>query len=190
MFEHELIKYIEGCKRNDPKSQKWVFDRYYRLMFGVCLRYYSDHDRVKDIVQEGFLKVFSNIEGYTSKGSFEGWMKRIMVNTAIDFIRKEKSSLEELTAEGALEIPDEGVEMDFSNDKEEAITIQNVLDAMNQLTPVYRAVFNMYVFDNLTHQEIATQLGISVGASKSNLAKARRNVKGALLGVKNEKVSK
>ena len=60
--------------------------------------------------------------------------------------------------------------MDFSNDKEEAITIQNVLDAMNQLTPVYRAVFNMYVFDNLTHQEIATQLGISVGASKSNLA--------------------
>jgi RNA polymerase sigma factor (sigma-70 family) len=80
--------------------------------------------------------------------------------------------------------------MDFSNDKEEAITIQNVLDAMNQLTPVYRAVFNMYVFDNLTHQEIATQLGISVGASKSNLAKARRNVKGVLLGVKNEKVSK
>jgi RNA polymerase sigma-70 factor (ECF subfamily) len=160
------------------------------MMFGVCLRYNSDQDRVQDIVQEGYLKVFSNIEGYTSKGSFEGWMKRIMVNTAIDFIRKEKSSPEELTAEGMLEIPDEGMEMEFFEQEEKTITIQNVLDAMAKLTPVYRAVFNMYVFDNLTHQEIALQLGISVGASKSNLAKARRNVKFVLLGVMNEKVSK
>jgi RNA polymerase sigma-70 factor (ECF subfamily) len=160
------------------------------MMFGVCLRYNSDQDRVQDIVQEGYLKVFSNIEGYTSKGSFEGWMKRIMVNTAIDFIRKEKSSPEELTAEGMLEIPDEGMEMEFFEQEERTITIQNVLDAMAKLTPVYRAVFNMYVFDNLTHQEIALQLGISVGASKSNLAKARRNVKFVLLGVMNEKVSK
>ncbi len=190
MSEHELIQHIEGCKRNDPKSQKWIFDRYYRLMFGVCLRYNSDHDRVQDIVQEGYLKVFSNIEGFTSKGSFEGWMKRIMVNTAIDFIRKEKSSREELTVEGTLEIPDEGMEMEFFGLEEETITIQDVLDAMAKLTPVYRAVFNMYVFDNLTHQEIAIQLGISVGASKSNLAKARRNVKTVLLGVANEKVSK
>jgi RNA polymerase sigma-70 factor (ECF subfamily) len=190
MSEHELIQHIEGCKRNDPKSQKWIFDRYYRLMFGVCLRYNSDHDRVQDIVQEGYLKVFSNIEGFTSKGSFEGWMKRIMVNTAIDFIRKERSSREELTVEGKLEIPDEGMEMEFFGLEEETITIQDVLDAMAKLTPVYRAVFNMYVFDNLTHQEIAIQLGISVGASKSNLAKARRNVKTVLLGVANEKVSK
>jgi RNA polymerase sigma-70 factor (ECF subfamily) len=134
--------------------------------------------------------VFSNIEGFTSKGSFEGWMKRIMVNTAIDFIRKERSSREELTVEGKLEIPDEGMEMEFFGLEEETITIQDVLDAMAKLTPVYRAVFNMYVFDNLTHQEIAIQLGISVGASKSNLAKARRNVKTVLLGVANEKVSK
>ena len=190
MFEHELIKYIEGCKRNDPKSQKWVFDRYYRLMFGVCLRYYSDHDRVKDIVQEGFLKVFSNIEGYTSKGSFEGWMKRIMVNTAIDFIRKEKASPEELTAEGTLEYSNDEEELSFLETEEEQITIQHVLAAMKQLTPVYRAVFNLYVFDNLTHQEISQQLGISVGTSKSNLAKARRNVRASLLGVMNEKVSK
>jgi RNA polymerase sigma-70 factor (ECF subfamily) len=113
-----------------------------------------------------------------------------MVNTAIDFIRKERSSREELTVEGKLEIPDEGMEMEFFGLEEETITIQDVLDAMAKLTPVYRAVFNMYVFDNLTHQEIAIQLGISVGASKSNLAKARRNVKTVLLGVANEKVSK
>ena len=154
------------------------------------MRYHSDHDRVQDIVQEGFLKVFSNIEGFTSKGSFEGWMKRIMVNTAIDFIRKERASPEELTAEGTLEFSDDGEEMSFFETEEEQITIQHVLTAMRQLTPVYRAVFNLYVFDNLTHQEISQQLGISVGTSKSNLAKARRNVKASLLAVMNEKVSK
>ena len=190
MSSIDLIAHIEGCKRNDPKSQKWIFDHYYRLMFGVCLRYYSDHDRVQDIVQEGFLKVFSNIEGYTSKGSFEGWMKRIMVNTAIDFIRKEKASPEELTAEGTLEYSNDEEELSFLETEEEQITIQHVLAAMKQLKPVYRAVFNLYVFDNLTHQEIAQQLGISVGTSKSNLAKARRNVRAVLLGVMNEKVSK
>ena len=190
MSENELIKHIEGCKRKDSKSQKWIFERFYRLMFGVCLRYHSDHDRVQDIVQEGFLKVFSNIEGFTSKGSFEGWMKRIMVNTAIDFIRKEKASPEELTAEGTLEFSDDGEEISFLETEEEEITIQHVLAAMKQLTPVYRAVFNLYVFDNLTHQEISQQLGISVGTSKSNLAKARRNVRAVLLGVMNEKVSK
>ncbi|MDA8771747.1 sigma-70 family RNA polymerase sigma factor [Flavobacteriales bacterium] len=190
MSENELIKHIQGCKRQDSKSQKWIFERFYRLMFGVCMRYHSDHDRVQDIVQEGFLKVFSNIEGFTSKGSFEGWMKRIMVNTAIDFIRKEKASPEELTAEGTLEFSDDGEEISFLETEEEEITIQHVLAAMKQLTPVYRAVFNLYVFDNLTHQEISQQLGISVGTSKSNLAKARRNVRAVLLGVMNEKVSK
>ena len=190
MSENELNKHIQGCKRGDSKSQKWIFERFYRLMFGVCLRYHSDHDRVQDIVQEGFLKVFSNIEGFTSKGSFEGWMKRIMVNTAIDFIRKERASPEELTAEGTLEFSDDGEEMSFFETEEEQITIQHVLTAMRQLTPVYRAVFNLYVFDNLTHQEISQQLGISVGTSKSNLAKARRNVKASLLAVMNEKVSK
>ena len=190
MSSIDLMGHIEGCKRNDQKSQKWIFDHYYRLMFGVCLRYYSDHDRVQDIVQEGFLKVFSNIEGYTSKGSFEGWMKRIMVNTAIDFIRKERSSPEELTAEGTLDVAYGGEEMDLAESEEDAFTIQHVLKAMEKLTPVYRAVFNMYVFDNLSHLEIASQLQISVGTSKSNLAKARRNVKAIMLQAMNEKVSK
>lgn len=190
MSENELIKHIQGCKRQDSKSQKWIFERFYRLMFGVCMRYHSDHDRVQDIVQEGFLKVFSNIEGFTSKGSFEGWMKRIMVNTAIDFIRKEKSSPEELTAEGTFDVADVGEEMDLAESEEDAFTIQNVLKAMEELTPVYRAVFNMYVFDNLSHLEIASQLQISVGTSKSNLAKARRNVKAIMLAAMNEKVSK
>ena len=104
MSETELRNHIEGCKRQDRSSQKWLFDRYYRLMFGICLRYASDHDAAQDIVQEGYLKVFNNIEGYTSKGSFEGWMRRIMVNTAIDAIRRDKASGWILADENSMEL--------------------------------------------------------------------------------------
>ena len=104
MSENELRQHIEGCKNGNRLSQQWVFDRYYRLMFGVCLRYTNDTDRVQDMVQEGFLKVFTNIEGYTSKGSFEGWMRRIMVNTAIDAIRKVKADRMDATDDEHLEV--------------------------------------------------------------------------------------
>ena len=179
MSENELRQHIEGCKNGNRLSQQWVFDRYYRLMFGVCLRYTNDTDRVQDMVQEGFLKVFTNIEGYTSKGSFEGWMRRIMVNTAIDTIRKVKADRMDATDDKHLEVL-VGVEEEEEETGRE-FTVQEILDAMEQLSPSYRAVFNLYVFDNLGHQEISDRLGISVGTSKSNLAKARRNLRDLLL---------
>lgn len=180
MSESELQNHIEGCKRQDRLSQKWLFNRYYRLMFGICLRYASDQDAVQDIVQEGFLKVFNNIEGYTSKGSFEGWMRRIMVNTAIDAIRRSKATGWILVEDASVEELADDVETD-EDDMEMSFTVQDVLRAMERLTPVYRAVFNLYVFENMRHQEIADQLGITVGTSKSNLAKARRNLRKVLL---------
>ena len=110
MQNKELLVHIEGCRRSSEKSRSWIFNRYYRLMFGVCLRYVSDKDAVQDVVQEGFLKIFSNIDGYTSKGSFEGWMRRIMVNTAIDAIRSRKATGLVLGLEESFEeIPDEAV---------------------------------------------------------------------------------
>ncbi|MBM56373.1 MAG: RNA polymerase subunit sigma-70, partial [Euryarchaeota archaeon] len=179
----ELLAHIEGCRRGESKSQRWIFERYYRLMFGVCMRYVSDKDAVQDVVQEGFLKIFTNIEGYTSKGSFEGWMRRIMVNTSIDAIRRRKATGLVLGEDKSFEeVVDDGVEDD--NDGEYTFTIKDVQHAMAKLSPVYRAVFNLYVFDNMTHQEIALKLGISVGTSKSNLAKARRNLR-KILTVKN-----
>jgi len=184
----ELRATIEGCKRGERRAQQRIFERYYRLMFGVCLRYVSDHDAVQDVLQEGFLKVFSNIEGYTSKGSFEGWIRRIMVNTAIDFIRRRRSlgweSGEDATMDAL--VSEDAAPDDL--DEEVGFTVQDVLQAMEQLTPVYRAVFNLYVFENLGHQEIAEELGISVGTSKSNLAKARRNLRQHLLSRKEEPV--
>ena len=178
---------IEGCRRGDSKSQRWMFERYYRMMFGVCMRYVSDQDAVQDVVQEGFLKIFSNIEGYTFKGSFEGWMRRIMVNTSIDAIRRRKAAGLVLGDEKSFEEVSE--EMDYSYDDEEEVqyTVADVQTAMSSLSPMYRAVFNMYVFDNMKHQEIAANLGITVGTSKSNLAKARRNLRAIL--IKNKSVN-
>lgn len=176
MHEDIVDKHIRGCQRGNRQSQRWVFDRYYRLMFGVCLRYVSDRDAVQDIVQEGFLKVFSGIDKYASKGSFEGWIRRIMVNTAIDHVRKESPG-QTLSEE---EYPMHQIEAPEDLDSDvawEGLTIHDVLEAMEGLSPTYKAVFNMYVFDNLEHSEIAEELGISVGTSKSNLAKARRNLK-------------
>jgi RNA polymerase sigma factor (sigma-70 family) len=181
MQNKELRAHIEGCRQGDSKSQRWIFERYYRLMFGVCLRYVSDRDAVQDVVQEGFLKVFTNIEGYTFKGSFEGWVRRIMVNTSIDAIRRRKATGLVLGDEKSFEeVSDEG-DFPIDHDDEVTYTVHDVQDAMSELSPMYRAVFNLYVFDNLTHQEISAQLGINVGTSKSNLAKARRNLRKLLM---------
>ena len=151
------------------------------------MRYVSDKDAVQDVVQEGFLKIFTNIEGYTSKGSFEGWMRRIMVNTSIDAIRRRKATGLVLGENKSFEdVVDDGVEDD--NDDEYSFTVKDVQSAMAKLSPMYRAVFNLYVFDNLTHQEIALKLGINVGTSKSNLAKARRNLRKILTEKKPDNV--
>ena len=156
-------------------------------MFGVCLRYVSDKDAVQDVVQEGFLKIFSNIDGYTSKGSFEGWMRRIMVNTAIDAIRSRKATGLVLGLEESFEeIADEVVFPIEEDEDVETFTVHDVMDAMADLSPMYRTVFNLYVFDNMGHKEISDHLGISVGTSKSNLAKARKNLRKILLNMKNK----
>ena len=184
MHEAELRPYIEACQLGERRAQRFIFERYYRLMFGVCLRYMSDKDSVQDVVQEGFLKVFNNIEGYTFKGSFEGWMRRIMVNTAIDAIRRRNASGLVLGDEQSIEPADHEEGWEMEEDGGATYTVHDVLDAMEHLTPMYRTVFNLYVFDNLGHQEISDRLGISVGTSKSNLAKARRNLRDLLVNAK------
>ena len=177
MSETELQNNIDGCKRQDRLSQKWLFDRYYRLMFGICLRYVSDQDAVQDIVQEGFLKVFNNIEGYTSKGSFEGWVRRIVVNTAIDAIRKSKRApiLKDNDNDFRVEASNEIEE----NEKVELIELraEKAMEAIQKLSPAYRTVFNLFVIEDYSHKEIAEMLGISEGTSKSNLSKAKKNLK-------------
>lgn len=150
-------------------------------MKAVCMRYTRDSDQAMDVLQEGFLKVFNNLEKYTGVGTFEGWMRRIMVNLSIDRFRRLKHDLVLLGEQNDIENWSGGTddETDDSDENEEIydITPEQIIDAMQQLTPAYRTVFNLYVYEDYTHQDIAEALGISVGTSKSNYAKAKKNMR-------------
>jgi RNA polymerase sigma factor (sigma-70 family) len=158
---------------------------FYGKMKAVCMRYTRDSDQAMDVLQEGFLKVFNNLDRYTGVGSFEGWMRRIMVNLSIDRFRRLKHDLILLGEQNDIENWGGEVEEDSddSDENEEIydITPEQIIDAMQQLTPAYRTVFNLYVYEDYTHQDIAEALGISVGTSKSNYAKAKKNMKKLLI---------
>lgn len=176
--EEKLFEIVEGCIRGERKWQQKLYETFYGKMFGVCLRYTKDREDALDVLQDGFVKVFVNIKTYGNTGSLEGWIRRIMINTAIDFFRRNKKvnvfSDSEYIEHNGEEVKDNdnGDEEKFQN-----IGPEEIMQAVQQLTPQYRIVFNMYVVDRLTHKEIAEQLGISEGTSKSNFAKARKKLK-------------
>jgi RNA polymerase sigma factor (sigma-70 family) len=179
---------IRGCIEGDRRSQQRLYEAYYGKMMVVCRRYAKDNDEALDIFQEGFIKVFNNISKYGDKGSFEGWVRRIMVNTAIDHIRKNKvnNSMVELNERHTDTMSEEEEESDAILNN---IGYDELLLCVQDLSPAYRQVFNMYVVDGFSHQEIADALNISVGTSKSNLSKAKMNLK-KLLSEKIAMVSK
>jgi len=142
----------------------------------VCLRYHRNPDDAQEILQQGFIKVFEKLEGFDYTGSFEGWMRRIIVNTAIDAIRKSKK--DPIRKEN-----DEDFVLDAVNPmvEEEELDLTSMkaslaLEAIEELSPAYKTVFNLYVIEEYTHKEIAEILGVSEGTSKSNLAKAKMNL--------------
>jgi len=178
-------KVVEACARGDREYQKQLYQAMYSPMMGVCYRYASRAEDAKDLFQEGFIKVFDKIDKYNFKGSLQGWIRRIMVNHAIDHYRRNKNkfSMSESLVE-AERLPEKEVNESVFED----ITSDELLNMVQELSPVYRAVFNMYVLDDFTHAEIAEELGISEGTSKSNLSKAKRNLKTMVLQkIKNEK---
>lgn len=174
--KEQLKQIIEGCAKNDRRAQQNLFQLYYGKMLAVCMRYSNDRDSAEETLQEGFIKIFDKLERFDYKGSFEGWMRRIMVNTAIDRIRKSKK-------DPTLTDNDEDFKLGTETpleDKEELeilnIKAEIAMEAIQELSPAYRAVFNMYVLEEYTHKEIAEILGISEGTSKSNLSKAKLNL--------------
>lgn len=171
-------KIVEACANGDREYQKQLYKAMYSPMMGVCYRYASRREEAKDLFQEGFIKVFDKIGDFNFKGSLQGWIRRIMVNHAIDHYRKNKNkfSMSESMLE-AERIADKDTEESYL----EGITADELLEMVQDLSPVYNAVFNMFVLDDYTHAEIAEELGISEGTSKSNLAKAKRNLKTMVL---------
>lgn len=169
-------KLIAGCIKGDRNSQHVLYKLYYGKMLSICLRYAKDSDEARDILQEGFMKVFTHIADFGKSGSFDGWVRRIMVNTAIDYYRKNKQSIlksdPDLVDASAEEIIDEN-----DGDEYKGISPGDVMEAVQKLSPVYKTIFNMYVVDGFTHKQIAEQLGINEGTSKSNYSKAKANLK-------------
>jgi RNA polymerase sigma-70 factor (ECF subfamily) len=139
-------------------------------MYGVCLRYAKDATEAEDNLQEGFIKVFANLKSFRQDGSFEGWVRRIMINVSLEKLRKQH-----------LLYPVEDVAVydtvNFSDDVIARIAAEDLLKLIQQLPPRYRLVFNLYVIDGMSHQEIAKQMSITEGTSKSNLARAREILK-------------
>ncbi len=157
---------IDGCIQGSRRMQEELYRRFAPRMYAVCLRYASNTEEAEDILQEGFIKIYKKLDSFRREGSFEGWIRRVFVNTAIEHFRRKKylqpvTEKEEATLEGNyLSVLDDLAERD-------------ILNLVQQLSPGYRTVFNMYVVEGYTHKEIGDLLGISEGTSKSQLSRAK-----------------
>lgn len=166
----ELKELINACIDCDAVAQKELYGIYASKIYGSCLRYARNYDDAQDILQESFITIFKKLDSYGFKGSFEGWCKRITVNTALMRYRSEK--VYQLHYEDQLEDIDTVVEDDSSN-----IDLDTLLEFIQQLPDKYRICFTMFVIDGYSHKEIASIMEISEGTSKSNVARARNNLK-------------
>ncbi|HET9747575.1 MAG TPA: RNA polymerase sigma factor [Chitinophagaceae bacterium] len=176
----ELSEHIEGCIKNQRESQKTIYSSFYGYAMSICDRYSGNYDDAVEILNDGFLKVFKEIHKYQPAyadtiASFKGWVRKIMVYTAIDHYRKIKKHLIGQTDPVALQIASA---QETALDK---LTYQEILRAVQQLSPAYRTVFNLFVMEGMSHDEISKKLGIAEGTSKSNLAKARMHLQKLLL---------
>ncbi|HMO33155.1 MAG TPA: RNA polymerase sigma factor [Lacibacter sp.] len=156
---------LTGCLANDRKSQKLLYDTYAPRMYAVCLRYMGNADDAQDVLQDGFVKIFRNLGKFRSEGSFEGWLRRIFVNTAIEQLRRKKLNLSLSEKEEQVEYP--------AASAPDRLQEKDLLELVRKLSPGYRTIFNLYVVEGFGHKEIADMLHISEGTSKSQLARAR-----------------
>lgn len=175
----QLQQLVLGCKKREAASQKQLFKLYYGRMLGLCMRYCACRTDAEDVTQEGFIKLFDKIDLYNETGSFEGWMKRLFVNLALDHLRKNKVKLLSLDSEDNYYEPSNSVE-EVEDELLTLVGAEKLISEIQNLTPVYRTVLNLYVYEGYSHNEIAEELGISVGTSKSNLFKAKKNLRKAL----------
>ena len=157
---------LNGCRKGKPKSQKELYERFAAAMYGICLQYASGEEDAQDIMQEGFVKVFNKLDQVKNPAAFPGWIRRVMVNTALEKYRSHVilQRMDDVQEE-ADEASDDGI---FDR-----LMCQELVDLIQTLSPRYRMVFNLYAIEGYNHQEISDELAISVGTSKSNLSRAR-----------------
>ena len=175
----QISEVIKGCKDRDAACQKELYNRFFGLMLAACYRYCSYRQDAEDIVQDGFIKVFDKIDSFDDTGSFEGWLKRVFVNMALDKIRKQKMQFLSINESDNEDYLLGSTEQEENEENELLISIgrENLVKAIQNLTPMYRAVFNLSVVEGYTHMEIAEILEVSEGTSKSNLFKAKKKLR-------------
>ena len=163
---------IEGCAKHDRKAQQLLYERYSRLLLGICLRYAGDRAEAEDILQESFLKIFFNIKDYSGTGSFTGWLRKVAVNTAITHYHKNLKFRYHIEIEEYV-----SVETGISSFEEDFFTSDELFKVLNELPAGYRMVFNLYAIEGYKHKEIAELLGIDTNTSKSQYSRAKAAIR-------------
>ncbi len=163
---HNATDVIARCLQNDRQAQEELYRAHAQRLYHIALQYTGDRDAAKDVLQDGFVKIFQSLHKYTGKGALEGWMNRIVANTAIDYLRKHSKMR---MVEAKEQLPD-------TAEEEESpihLPLDKMLGLIKQLPEQARIIFNLYVIDNLNHRQIAEKLSISEGTSKSQYSRAR-----------------
>jgi RNA polymerase sigma factor (sigma-70 family) len=168
--EYDYKVLIDGCKNNCPKCQTQFFKRYNNMFMSICLKYTRDLDTAKDWTQQSMIKVFNKLDNYKYEGSFEGWLRRLVSNIAVDNIRGIKivNTSNEFDYD---EIEDDPYEEDYFE-----LKLELIKDVSENLSPSYKRIFTMFYFENMMHKDIAKKLGLSESTTKTNLMKAKANV--------------
>jgi len=164
----EIKKIIKGCLAGDRRDQELLYRRHAAKLYAVCLQYSGNDEEARDILQEGFIKIFENLATYKHEGSFEGWMRRITVNTALEKFRSRHKLYRVDDIDLLQETDSEPENHDYAG-----LEADDLLGIIRELPPKYRVVFNLYAIEGYSHKEISKMVNISEGTSKSNLSRAR-----------------
>ena len=173
-YEIDLEKVVKRCSRGDLKAQEHLYKKFYGYVLSISLRFSSSRDNALEIANDSFLKIFNNIGSFQAEKEFKAWVRRIVVNTAIDYYRKEKKNIAEISIDETFsEFDDESV-LDKMNAEE-------IIKLINSLPMQYRYTFTLFEIEGFTHDEIAQQLGITPGTSRSNLTRAKKLLRQMIL---------
>jgi RNA polymerase sigma factor (sigma-70 family) len=164
----EIKEILRGCLEGNRRDQELLYRRYAAKLYAVCLQYSNNDEEARDILQEGFIKIFENLVSYKHEGSFEGWMRKITVNTALEKFRNKHNLYKVEDIDSIHETESEPENNDYSG-----LEANDLMNLIRELPPKYRMVFNLYAIEGYSHKEIASMINISEGTSKSNLSRAR-----------------
>jgi RNA polymerase sigma-70 factor (ECF subfamily) len=163
----EDIDLVQDCLKGNPRAQKALFEKFAAKMFAVCLRYMNNHDEAQDALQDGFVKIFSKLVDFKNEGVLEGWIRRVIVNTCLDAIRKNAKTKFDVS------LDDVSYKLDYTDNGMQGLEVEELMKLIQSMPNGYRVVFNLYAIEGYSHKEIGEKLGINENTSKSQYLRAR-----------------